>query len=288
MDTEKCAALLCALEEGTLARAADRLGYTPSGISRMIAALEEDVGFPLLYRGRSGVSATGECEALLPALRQMVYQAESCRQTAASLRGLEQGSITVGANYRFYARQLAQLMARFREKHPGIAFQTIEGTSTTLVTALQEHRADLCIISRWEGPHQWLPLRQDQMMVMLSPQHPLAADAVPIRRLETESYIEIYPGRETDNSRILAENGVCPGNRFAGVEDDFSAMAMVEAGLGIALVNALIAGTLNGNVVFRPLDPPQYVEVGIATPPPEIMSPAARRFLNFVRENMEG
>lgn len=288
MDTEKCAALLCALEEGTLARAADRLGYTPSGISRMIAALEEDVGFPLLYRGRSGVSATGECEALLPALRQMVYQAESCRQTAASLRGLEQGSITVGANYRFYARQLAQLMARFREKHPGIAFQTIEGTSTTLVTALQEHLADLCIISRREGPHQWLPLRQDQMMVMLSPQHPLAADAVPIRRLETESYIEIYPGRETDNSRILAENGVCPGNRFAGVEDDFSAMAMVEAGLGIALVNALIAGTLNGNVVFRPLDPPQYVEVGIATPPPEIMSPAARRFLNFVRENMEG
>lgn len=288
MDTEKCAALLCALEEGTLARAADRLGYTPSGISRMIAALEEDVGFPLLYRGRSGVSATGECEALLPALRQMVYQAESCRQTAASLRGLEQGSITVGANYRFYARQLAQLMARFREKHPGIAFQTIEGTSTTLVTALQEHRADLCIISRREGTHQWLPLRQDQMMVMLSPQHPLAADAVPIQRLETESYIEIYPGRETDNSRILAENGVCPGNRFAGVEDDFSAMAMVEAGLGIALVNALIAGTLNGNVVFRPLDPPQYVEVGIATPPPEIMSPAARRFLNFVRENMEG
>ena len=288
MDTEKCAALLCALEVGTLARAADRLGYTPSGISRMIAALEEDVGFPLLYRGRSGVSATGECEALLPALRQMVYQAESCRQTAAALRGLEQGSITVGANYRFYARQLAQLMARFREKHPGIAFQTIEGTSTTLVTALQEHRADLCIISRREGPHQWLPLRQDQMMVMLSPQHPLAADAVPIRRLETESYIEIYPGRETDNSRILAENGVCPGNRFAGVEDDFSAMAMVEAGLGIALVNALIAGTLNGNVVFRPLDPPQYVEVGIATPPPEIMSPAARRFLNFVRENMEG
>ena len=288
MDTEKCAALLCALEEGTLARAADRLGYTPSGISRMIAALEEDVGFPLLYRGRSGVSATGECEALLSAMRQMVYQAESCRQTAASLRGLEQGSITVGANYRFYARQLAQLMARFREKHPGIAFQTIEGTSTTLVTALQEHRADLCIISRREGPHQWLPLRQDQMMVMLSPQHPLAADAVPIRRLETESYIEIYPGRETDNSRILAENGVCPGNRFAGVEDDFSAMAMVEAGLGIALVNALIAGTLNGNVVFRPLDPPQYVEVGIATPPPEIMSPAARRFLNFVRENMEG
>ena len=289
MDTEKCAALLCALEEGTLARAADKLGYTPSGISRMVAALEEELGFPLLRRGRSGVSATAECQALLPALRQMVYQAESCRQTAAALRGLEQGRVTVGANYRFYARQLAHLMARFREKHPGIQFQTIEGTSTALAEALREHRADLCVISRRDGPHQWLPLRRDEMMVMLSPDHPLAkGKAVPIRRLETESYVEIFPGRETDNSRILAENGVYPGNRFAGVEDDFSAMAMVEAGLGIALVNGLIAGTLLGNVVFRPLDPPQYVEIGVATPPEDTMSPAARRFLRFVRENMEG
>ena len=68
MDTEKCAALLCALEEGTLARAAERLGYTPSGISRMVAALEEELGFPLLYRSRGGVTATGECEALLGAM----------------------------------------------------------------------------------------------------------------------------------------------------------------------------------------------------------------------------
>ena len=289
MDTEKCAALLCALEEGTLARAAEKLGYTPSGISRMVAALEEEIGFPLLHRGRGGVTATDECEALLGAMRQMVYQAECCRQTAAALRGMEQGRVTVGANYRFYSRQLAHLMARFRQRHPGIAFQTIEGTSTTLAGALREHRVDLCIISRRPGVHQWFPLRQDQLMVMLSPEHPWAKEsAVPIRRLETESYIEIFPGRETDNSRILAENGVQPGNRFAGVEDDFSAMAMVEAGLGVALVNDLIAGMLTGQVVFRPLEPPQRVEIGIATPPEDSMSPAAKRFLAFVRENLEG
>ena len=96
MDTEKCAALLYALEEGTLARAAEKLGYTPSGISRMIAALEEDIGFPLLRRGRGGVTPTGECETLLPAMRQMVYQAECCRQTAAALRGLGLGLFAVG------------------------------------------------------------------------------------------------------------------------------------------------------------------------------------------------
>lgn len=112
---------------------------------------------------------------------------------------MEQGSVTVGANYHFYSRQLAHLMARFRQRHPGIAFQTIEGTSTTLAGALREHRADLCIISRRPGSHQWFPLRRDQLVVMLSPEHPLAREkSVPIRRLETESYIGSSPaGRRT-------------------------------------------------------------------------------------------
>lgn len=136
------------------------------------------------------------------------------------------------------------------------------------------------------GPLHGSSLRRAEVH---NPRHPLAAqEAVPLRRLETESYIDIYSGRETDNSRCFAEHHIQPGNRFACVEDDFSAMAMVEAGLGVALVNALIAETLTGEVVFRPLDPPQYVEIGIATPPAESMSPAAKRFLAFVRAHLQG
>ena len=39
MDTEKCRALLCVLETGSLSAAAEQLGYTPSGVSRMMAAI---------------------------------------------------------------------------------------------------------------------------------------------------------------------------------------------------------------------------------------------------------
>ena len=71
MDTEKCRALLCVLETGSLSAAAEQLGYTPSGVSRMMAALEDEVGFPLLERGRGGVEATAACRLLLPAVREM-------------------------------------------------------------------------------------------------------------------------------------------------------------------------------------------------------------------------
>ncbi|MBQ3263225.1 MAG: LysR family transcriptional regulator, partial [Oscillospiraceae bacterium] len=60
MDTAKCAALLKVLELGSLSAAAEALGYTPSGVSRMMAAMEAETGLPLLRRGRHGVEATEE------------------------------------------------------------------------------------------------------------------------------------------------------------------------------------------------------------------------------------
>ena len=42
MDTEKCRALLAVLEAGSLSAAAEKLDYTPSGLSRMMAALEQE------------------------------------------------------------------------------------------------------------------------------------------------------------------------------------------------------------------------------------------------------
>lgn len=48
MDTEKYRALLCAIEKGSLSAAGEALGYTPSGISRMMASLEEEVGLSFL------------------------------------------------------------------------------------------------------------------------------------------------------------------------------------------------------------------------------------------------
>ena len=95
MDTEKCRALIVALDIGSLSAAAKQLGYTVGGVSRMMAILEEETGFPLLVRSKSGVSPTSECEALLPVMRDLVYTSEKYGQTAAALRGLDSGRVTV-------------------------------------------------------------------------------------------------------------------------------------------------------------------------------------------------
>ena len=83
MESEKCRVLLCAIDKGSITAAAEAMGYTISGVSRMMAALEAEVGFPLLRRSREGVTPTNECCRLLPSFREMVAQAEQCRQIGA-------------------------------------------------------------------------------------------------------------------------------------------------------------------------------------------------------------
>ena len=61
MDTEKCRALFEILKYGSFSAAEQQMGYTPSGLSRMMASLEDDAGFPLLQRNRDGVKPTNEC-----------------------------------------------------------------------------------------------------------------------------------------------------------------------------------------------------------------------------------
>lgn len=286
MDTEKCRALICAIDEGSLTRAAEKLGYTISGISRMMAALEAELGFELLLRSRSGVAPTRECERLLPHFRELVQSARLCEQTAADMLGLETGEIVIGVGYEAYYGWLARIIAGFCKQHPGVKVSTFDGLSTQLMRALSESRADLCIMSRRDGAQRWIHLKDDRLLAVVPRDHELAkCRAVPLEAYRTEPYIDICPGLETDNSIVLRRCGISPHVRF-GCSSIAAANAMVEAGLGICLINELGVSTLRGGTVALPLDPPQFFDVGIALPEDRPLSPAVRCFLAFAMKHL--
>ena len=285
MDTDKCQVLLQVIDHGSLTAAAQALGYTTSGVSRIVTSLEAELGLTLLLRSREGAEATPACRRLLPFLRQMCRQADCCRQEAAALRGLEQGEIAVGIAYGSYFRDLARLMAAFQAEHPGVTFRTLEGPSTRLLRAMEAGQADLCLMSERPGVHQWWPLHTDELLLVLPKTHPQAGKArLPLSILEQAPYVELYPGEETDNALCLRRNRVHPVRRY-GCADYASAVALVEAGLGLMLINALLAPTLPGQACYVPVDPPQTVQIGLAALPSQQVSPAARQFLRFVLQD---
>lgn len=287
MDTEKVRALLLASELGSLTAAAEQLGYTPSGISRSVAALEGETGFPLLLRSRGGVEPTAECRKLLPMFQEMLRWEGLCRQTTGQILGLEIGEISVGMAYSAYYPQVCGMIADFTREYPGISVRIVEGMSSRLGHMLEKGELDFCIISRREGDFRWIPLRMEQLAAWVPKGHMLAKlDAFPPEAFRTESYIEIAPGEETDHSLFLRERGISPPVRYATYNVN-AAYAMVAAGLGVTLVNTLEIENRTEQVVTMPLSPVCGVEIGIALPQKERISPAAKRFAALAVERLQ-
>ena len=60
MNTEYYRILLRTVEIGNITKAAELLGYTQSGISRIIGKVEEELGTPLVHRNRTGITLRSE------------------------------------------------------------------------------------------------------------------------------------------------------------------------------------------------------------------------------------
>ena len=174
MELDRYRALVCAIETGSLSTAAEALQYTPSGVSRMVAALEEETGVPLLLREHSGVRPTKECEKLLPVIRDLLHAGESCAQLSAQLRGLDVGTVTVGTAYSAFYSPLARIISDFHARYGGIQVQLRGGYSTELITQLNAHQLDLCFISAREGGHDRLPIDYDELTAWVPAAHPMA------------------------------------------------------------------------------------------------------------------
>lgn len=285
MELERYKALLCAIDTGSLSSAAKKLGYTPSGISRMMAALEEETGFPLLLRGREGVLPTPDCQRMLPTIRELLFCGETCRQLAAQIRGLEVGTVAVGTAYSAYYVWLSNLISEFRLEYPEIQVQLRSGYSSGLLSMMMERQLDLCIISRREGDYEWFPLQEDPIVAWLPENHRLAKlDAVPVEAFAQEPYIDTYPGVDVDNARVFRQCKVKPNIQFSTM-DSYATYSMVEAGLGISMNNRLNGQDWTGGVKILPLKPPKTIEIGMASP--KNAAPAARKFAEFIRKQRE-
>lgn len=281
MDTEKYKILLKTIQTGSLSDAAEELGYTPSGVSRSISALEEETDLVLLNRTHSGVTPTKECEELLPSIIKIIRQEEQLNQMASQLKGLEKGEIIIGTAYNNFYPQISKLIYDFTRKFPDIEVRIVEGTSTALVKMIENNAADFCIISKRKGKYHWVHLLEDELVAIVAKDSPYAnKSSFNIKDFEKEPFIEVYTGQETDNSLFLDDKRIKPNIKYR-THDPYAAYAMVEAGLGVTLTNKIWLQSLGDNVVPLSLTTPHTVNIGIAMQPEEIASPAAKRFIQF-------
>ncbi|OAJ55575.1 LysR family transcriptional regulator [Paraburkholderia ginsengiterrae] len=164
-------------EHRNISRAAVALHLSQPAVSGQLRQLQDEFGEPLYQRDGRGVRLTPAGEQLASyatRLRDTWRQAHAYRD---ALRGLEQGTLRIGASTTPASYLLPYLIADFHRRYPDVTLHTADGNTTEIVAALDS--VDIAMI---EGPvgadlppdtavHAW---RQDEIVAIMPRSHPLA------------------------------------------------------------------------------------------------------------------
>lgn len=288
MESARCKAFMYAADTGSFTKAAERLNYTPSGVSQLVEALENETGLTLLRRTRKGVTLTPDGEILLPAVREFLEKENRIYELAAEVKGLLVGSVTIAAYSSISTHWLPEVIRDFEQNYPQIEIRLMEGIRQEVTRWLDEKKADIGFLSYQEPmPYEWTPLDYDEMLAVLPKDHLYASkESYPLINCETDSFIMPALGRDDDVVSLFERNGIKLNIHFTTLEN-FATMAMIEKGLGMSVMNNLITEKWNCDIVKIPVDPPSRITLGLAVPSYKQASPAVKRFIKYAVERLK-
>ena len=136
MDLRRLTYFLAVVDHGGFTNAAKALFVSQPALSLAVRQLEEEVGTELLYRLGRGVRLTPAGEAFVGPARQALRDLEIARASAASIAGLETGTLALGSLPTLAADPLADLVGRFRAAHPGVLVDLAAPEDTADLVAL--------------------------------------------------------------------------------------------------------------------------------------------------------
>lgn len=285
MGNQKYLAFVKTVELGSLTKAANLLGYTQSGISHMIQALEEDMGLRLLHRDRSGVRTTAEGELLLPYFTDICNKERQLENMRRDLLHMDTGLLRIGAFHSVSVQWMPYIIKEFLEDFPRIEFEIMYGDYAQIEEWIWEGRVDLGFLrvpSRRKL--KTIYLAEDELVVILPPGHPLKeVDAFPPKALEEYPFALVDEGEDYEVEAVFDHFGVSPRLRFTA-RDDHTIAAMVANGLCISILPRLVLEKMPYDILKKPFREPVLRRLGIGYKDEKRLSRAAERFLDYVED----
>ncbi len=280
---QKYMSFVKAVEYGSFTKAAEKLNYSQSGISRMIADLEKEWQVSLLERGKSGVRLTSDGMKLLPHAQALIAEFEKLQMEVDDLHGVQSGIIRIGTISSIATYWLPNMIREFQKKYPNVEYELLMGHYGEIEAWINEGRVDLGFLrlpTRIEADTEII--QEDPLYVVLPEDHPLAScDKFPVQALTKDPFILLEKGTREEISAIFEKNHITPNIRFTTV-DDYAVMSMVEKGLGISILPSLILQRHSFRIVTKELDTPAIRTLGIALKNKKSASLAVKRFLEYL------
>ncbi|NYE95794.1 DNA-binding transcriptional LysR family regulator [Psychromicrobium silvestre] len=266
-----------------MSQAARNLYVSQPGLSRSLAALEEELGVELFLRRGRGLQLSAAGRTFLQSVQAvealLVQAKESLAEDAAPGTGL----IRLGYLGSLGWDLLPQLVHSYRQRHPQIRFQLLEGAAGELRDRLESGELDLLLSMPPLVDHavQYTKILEQTLVALLPTGHRLARrKRLSLEELLGEEFLALRQG----NTLREVFDGACRSSGLSpriGFESDSVATVrgLVAAGEGVALLPA-VEGGLQG-VVEVAVTPAVTRTIAIGYLAERRLSQAAQDFLDW-------
>lgn len=151
MDLRRLRLFLAVVDEGGFTAASRAVHVAQPAVSLAVKELERELGTELLVRGRAGVALTTAGEALVPLARHALRDVDNAVAAVAAVRGLVAGRLDLATLPTLAADPVADLVGRFRRRHPGVTVRLAAPNDTDeLADAVRSGTSEVGITD--EGP----------------------------------------------------------------------------------------------------------------------------------------
>jgi DNA-binding transcriptional LysR family regulator len=275
---------------GTLAQAADELGFTASAVSQQVKRLERQVGTPLLAPAGRGIVLTPAGRAVVDAAPDVFQALERCAESARSVAaGAPRGVVRVVAFSTAVRGLLAPVMPALSARCPDLLLHVTEQDPDQALHSVDAGTADLALVHDADGLPVPLPpsltqrrVHTDVGDVVVGRAHPLARLDRPlvVADLAGHAWVTSPPGTVCHKwfRRLFADAPEDAEVRHL-VDDFATQLSLVASGDVVALVPRLARPPLGDELVSRPLRRRPKREVHAAWRRSADASPAIRAVL---------
>ncbi|MFD4912428.1 LysR family transcriptional regulator [Streptomyces virginiae] len=255
-DIKKLRILRTLAEQGTVTRAAESLHMTPSAVSQQLTNLARQLGVVLLEAEGRRVRLTDAAHLVLRHTEAVFAQLERADAELAGYLAGDTGEVRVGAFSTAVPALVVPAVAALRRTHPGVEVRVRETEAAEAYELLSAGGVDLALSLTAHAPTARDPrftrvaLLEDPLDVALPPDHPLAA-APDLRLADLSGDPWIYGGSGpwSEIARSACEAAGFVPEQAHSASGWTAILAMVEAGMGVALVPRMVSSRASGVAV---------------------------------------
>lgn len=266
MDSKKLEILVTAADLGSFTKASEVVGYTQSGLTHMMDALEKEIGFPLLQRSHSGIQLTDQGQQLMPAIREFLRANANLENQIQSIAQQKTDVIRIAAYASIAMQWMPEILYRFRRLCPEVNVDLrMVDHALEPFELLENGKSDVIFASRQNySCCDWVPLYQEKMLAILPRDYPVQQEVFFLKDFAGQDFIMPYGKFENDVNAALEPVGIRLNAQQSRVDDE-TVIRMVGKGLGVSMMTELMIRGRTDDVQCVPVYPPAIRELGMGT-----------------------